>query len=239
MKHLFVGTLLAVVLPVQLAHAQEPAPAPSVVVVFDLSFSMHAIEATDEQVQDGTALPPSRFERARSALVEVIGVLGDPAPGPIGLVGFGTEAFVFSEPTTDMAALRTIVSNLEVGAIDASAGATGDGVARALALLADADGRRQIVLLADGVSAGSVSLAQAGAMAADEGIPVTTLFLATGTDTYMLSSSPFGGGGVQTVDLELDPAPFEELASTTGGAFHTVATTGDVRAVLVDVLGPR
>lgn len=136
------------------------------VVVVDLSRSMLA-----EDVE------PSRFERARFALNDL---LDDQSEGTIGLVAFAGSAHIVTPLTDDAETVRNLLRSLHPDLMPVQGGRLSEGLARARDLLEGIAGQREILVVADDADEAAVGVASE---LLAEGIEVSVLPIGTAEPT--------------------------------------------------------
>jgi Ca-activated chloride channel homolog len=189
-----------------------------VVLAIDVSLSMAA-----------TDVHPSRIEAAQQAAIEFTGQL--PPDHQLGLVAFAGAAHVLVSPGTDRGAVVSAIEALEL----AEATATGEAVFTSLGAIEAAAAEQaedevvpaRILLLTDGYRTYGRSTEEAGAAAAEAGVPVYTV--AFGTDE---GSVEIGG---QLHRVPVDRQSMAALAEVTGGRFYEAATAAELSAVYEDM----
>lgn len=92
-------------------------------------------------------LEPSRMDKAKSELLQLIGGLKGQR---VGLIAFAGKAHLVCPLTTDLDAAKSMVDRIEVGMIPQQGTALGDALERAAKLLAKYPGQKAVVLLTDG-----------------------------------------------------------------------------------------
>jgi Ca-activated chloride channel homolog len=203
------------------ANVQVPKEAATIMLVIDTSASM---EATDVE--------PSRLDAAVSAASEFVEQL--PAQLEIGLVSFDRQARVESPPTTDHAAVLEAIEDLRLG--------PGTAAGEALAVAVDAlraaaeasgaepteeDGGAAVVLLSDGVTTVGRPVVEAAQLAADAGIPVSTI--AFGTDEGAVEVAG------RVIAVPADPDTMAQVAEITSGTFFEAFSGEELREVYEDI----
>jgi Ca-activated chloride channel family protein len=209
--------LAAAALVVALARPQTTVAVPieqaTVMLVTDHSRSMAA-----------TDIAPSRLKAAQRAANRFLD--GIPQDLRVGAVAFNQRARVLQVPTTDRAAVRGPLSQLEAR----GGTATGEGLALALAavrqpvLPGQEPPPAAIVLLADGRASNGRDVLEVAAEAEKAGVKVHTVALGT-------SQGALPGGGTATSD----EATLREVAERTGGTFATAADADELQAVYEDL----
>jgi len=195
-----------------------PKEAATILLVIDTSASM---EATDVE--------PSRLEAAVDAARTFVDQL--PPQLEVGLVSFDRRARVDAPPTTDHRAVQDAIDALRLGPGTAAGDALATAVDAITAARASggsaADGGAAIVLLSDGVTTVGRPVTEAAQMAADAGIPVSTI--AFGTD----------GGAVivqgQVVPVPADPDTMAQVAEIASGTFFEAVSEDQLREVYADI----
>jgi Ca-activated chloride channel family protein len=208
-------------------EAQVPREAASLMLALDVSGSM---EATD--------VDPDRITAAIAAASTFVHDLPDGFQ--VGLVAFDSNARMVSTPTTDHEAVMAALQHLEVG----PGTAAGEAIRTSLAGIADAQAASgiglasttappdeavasTIVLLSDGVTTTGLNPVTAASMAADAGVPVSTITYGTDAGTVTVD------GGV--VPVPPDTATMAEIASTTGGTAFEAASGDELASVYQDI----
>ena len=133
----------------------------------------------------------------------------------IGLILFGTQAYLQAPLTYDRQSVLEILNSVDAGMAGNST-AIGDALGLALKSLKDKGGelnRKVIILLTDGENNdGRLSLPEATAMAAEEGVKIYTIGVGGGRQS--LINAFFGGG-----NTSLDEKSLKRLAAETEGRY--------------------
>ncbi|HSG11832.1 MAG TPA: VWA domain-containing protein [Gammaproteobacteria bacterium] len=140
----------------------------------------------------------------------------------IGIVVFGSQAFVLSPMTLDLQALGNMVDGI-VTRMAGNGTAIGDAIGLGVKKLRERpEGSRVLILVTDGKNTdGSMPPELAAKLAAHEGIRIYTI----GVGSKGLV--PFFEDGQMTqVKMEIDEALLTEVADTTGGAYFRATDTG-------------
>ncbi len=185
-----------------------------IMLVMDLSNSMRA-----------TDLRPNRMIAAKQVIDDFI--LRRHADR-IGAVVFGREAYTPGPLTVDAAALRGLVSSLELGVLDGRGTAIGNGVGTAINRLRRSDAKSKvIILLTDGDSnSGNMSPDQAAEFAKTFRIKVYSVLMGIAPD----EDTQRGRGRVAPGEERYPVRPdiLRAVSEKTGGEFFHV---GDTRAL--------
>lgn len=134
----------------------------------------------------------------------------------IGLVLFGTQAYLQAPLTYDKQSVKEILWNADAGMAGNST-SIGDAVGVALKNLAESEGKPEnkvIILLTDGENNdGSLSLPQAIALAKEEGVKIYTIGAGSDSENF------FGGLFSIPVNAGLDEESLQALAEETKGNY--------------------
>jgi Ca-activated chloride channel family protein len=178
-----------------------------IVLTLDCSLSMQASD-----------IVPDRF----SAMKDVVDEFVRRRPNDrIGAVIFGREAYTLLPLTTDKEALRTMISEMELGMIDGRGTAIGNALGTSLNRLRNSTAEsRVIILLTDGDSnSGNVSPEQAGEFAETMGARIYTVLMGVTDDARVQAGTDvFGRPMWDRGSFPVNPELMEELARRTGGA---------------------
>jgi Ca-activated chloride channel family protein len=152
----------------------------------------------------------------------------------VGLVLFGTRAFLQAPLTPDLATVAKLLEESEVG-LAGEATAIGDALGLAVKHLHERpEGERVLVLLSDGESnAGVLDPKRAAELARDAGVRVYTIGVGTGSQL-----PPSRRRGVRAAGA--DEATLREIASTTNGRYFRADDTESLVGVYreIDALEP-
>lgn len=201
------------------ADVRVPRERATVVLTIDVSLSMKADDVA-----------PDRLSAAQAAAHDFVDSL--PPRLNVGLVSFAGTATVLVPPTTDRARVNQAIDGLEL----AEYTAVGEGLFTALDALEqvpvdpaapDEEVPGRIVLLSDGETTVGRPDAQAAAAAREAGVPVFTIAFGT-------------PHGVVEINGVSEPVPVAErdlraIAATTGGAFYSAASAGELEEVYDDI----
>ncbi len=151
----------------------------------------------------------------------------------LGLILFGTRAYLQAPLTFDKAGLTDILYSMQAGMAGDST-SIGDALALALKNLRNlpANEEKAIILLTDGENNdGSLSLAQAIKLAADENIRIYTI--GVGSPSVFFQMLSMGGSGV-------DEQGLKTLAEVTQGQYFRADKTSELQKIyqLIDQLEP-
>ena len=147
----------------------------------------------------------------------------------IGLVLFGSEAFVASPLTYDNDSVNTVLQSSGIGMAGRTT-AMGDALGLAIKSLRDdpAD-EKAIVLLSDGTSnAGTAEPEDAAELAQTLGITVHTIGL--GSDDSLNDGQQF-----QSASADLDEETLKSIAGASGGKFFRAHTSDELQSIYSEI----
>lgn len=146
----------------------------------------------------------------------------------IGLVLFGSEAFIASPPSYDLNAVNSILQSSGIGMAGRTT-AMGDALGLAIKSLRDDPAlEKAIVLLSDGTSnAGSVEPEDAATLASSLGITVHTIGLG--------SEAVNDQQQFQSASADLDEATLKSIADVSGGKFFRAHTTDELEQIYNEI----
>lgn len=173
---------------------------------------------------------PSRYERARYKIADILKRSGD---AQVALIAYAGDAFVVAPLTDDANTVANLVDSLDPSVMPAPGNDTGRAIDLAVKLIRQAGAREgEVVLLADGASANADA---AAARARSAGVRVSAL----GVGSAQGAPIALGEGGFlkdksgNIVLPKLDGAALAGLANAGGGRYAEYRSdAGDLDAVL-------
>lgn len=198
----------------------------ALVIAFDLSNSMRAED-----------LKPSRYERARFKIADLLGAR---TAGQTALIAYAGSAFAVTPLTRDTDTVEALLFALDPGIMPVQGTRTVEVVERAAELVVQAGAQgADLLLVTDGIKDAEAASVIEAAEAA--GIRVSVLAMATEGGAPI--PDPRGNGLMRSngsvVIAQLERAPLAEVAGETGGTFMlTTPDTRDVEA-LTEVFNGR
>ncbi len=176
-----------------------------IVLAMDVSTSMLARD-----------LYPDRINASKDIAVDF---LSQRRSDRIGIVVFAGESFTQCPLTTDKRTLVTLMNEVTTGLIEDGT-AIGNGLATAVARLAESDAKsRVVILLTDGVNnRGEVAPAMATEIAQQYGIKVYTIGVGKEGMAKFPVQTPWGVQ-LQDVKVEIDEPLLKDIARETGGKY--------------------
>jgi Ca-activated chloride channel family protein len=204
-----------------------PVSGRDLMIALDVSASM----ATADLRLDGR--PVERLHAARSLATEFVARHdGD----RVGLIVFGAQAYLHTPLTYDLQAVRAALADIGVGLAGRET-ALGDAIALTARRLREfRDSEKILIVLTDGANtAGTLTPAQAGWIAAREGLRIHALGLGAKPEGV----APDGGREL-TSSQDLDEDSLRALAQQTGGSYHRATDGAALEAFyrLIDDLEP-
>jgi Ca-activated chloride channel family protein len=155
----------------------------------------------------------------------------------IGLVAFGSEAFIAAPPTLDHDFLRRVLDRLELGVIDGQQTAIGSGLSAAVNRLRDLKSKSRIVILmTDGQNnAGSIPPLTAAEAAASLGVKVYTIGVGTRGFAPVPARDAFGRKVYVKQAVDIDEDTLRKVADKTGGKYYRADSTETLRRVYAEI----
>jgi Ca-activated chloride channel family protein len=212
------------------------------VLVLDLSGSMQAVmENLPQDLRRYVTMEPGQvvLTRLDAAKAVIRDFIARRQSDRIGVVVFGTEAYVLSPPTLDYHLLDTLVSRMRLKLIDGNATAIGDAVGVAVARLRRSTApSKAVVLLTDGDNnAGKISPEYAATLANTVHARLFTIQIGSGEMAKVQTGVDlFGQPTFAMHPYPVNPKLLKELASTTGGEAYVATDARALEASFHDVL---
>lgn len=216
---------IAAARPQRVSTIASPYRARNLMLTLDLSRSM----ATEDFASRRGAV--SRLSGVKTVVKEFVEARKQDR---IGLVVFGSNAYLQSPLTLDHAVVSELVDRLEVG-IAGDATAIGDGLGLSLKRIQDIEGTsKAIILLTDGVSnAGQVNPIKAAKVAKELGVKVHTIGIGS-TDTLRVAQRGFFSQQM-VAQAEFDEATLKEIADITGGVYFNADSIDGLKKVYAEI----
>ena len=171
----------------------------------------------------------SRFEAMQVVLGDFIARrVGD----RVGLILFGTRAYLLTPLTFDLKTVRTQLEESTIG-LAGSDTAIGDGLGLAVKRLRDRpEAQRVVVLLTDGVNtSGELDPRKAAELAASEKVRVYTI----GFGAERMRVNDMFGSHTVNPSADLDVALMTEIAQKTGGQFFRARDTAELSGIYREI----
>ena len=213
-----------------------------IVVVLDLSGSMNAAMSNLPADLETYVAPKPRGVRATridAAKAVIRDFISRRKTDRIGIVVFGSSAYVLSPPTLDYHLLDALVSKMELNSIDSSATAIGDAVGVAAARLRRSHAHsKAIILLTDGdAKGGKISPEYAAHLTNSVGARLYTIQIGQGDTAEVQDGFDlFGQPRYVSMPFPVNPKLLKELATKTGGSTYVASDARSLQASFHDVL---
>ncbi len=218
---LWVGLSVALMRPQWLEpHTEQRSEGYDLMLAVDASHSMDALDFTVAGSQ------VSRMQVVKGVMGRFIeGRQGD----RVGLIIFGSRAFVLSPLTLDRQAVRHLLDDL-VPRIAGDGTAMGDGIGLGVKKLRERPpGSRVLVLIADGENtAGTLPPLVAAQLAAREGIRIYAIGVGSDRKEVPIMEN---GRLITRDDLGFDEAVMQKIAEATGGAYFRGTDTSALESI--------
>ena len=148
----------------------------------------------------------------------------------IGLVVFGTKAYLQAPLTRDHDLVRQMVERLRVGSAGDST-SIGDGLGVSLKRITEVPAKtKAIILVTDGANnSGSVNPLKAAQVAKDLGVKIHTIGIGS------VDPSRLGPMGIPMGEPEFDEAALKEIASTTGGVYFNAQNLDGLKNIYHEI----
>lgn len=212
---LWVALVVALMRPQWLRpHTEISSPGYDLMIAMDASHSMEALDFT----VDGR--PVNRMSVVRGVMGRFIeGREGD----RVGLIVFGSQAFVLSPLSLDRLAVRQALDGI-VPSIAGAATALGDAIALGVVKLRERpQGSRVMIVIADGDNnAGRFVPGEAAAVARVHGVRIYVIGVGSEQDQIPILEE---GAVRYRDDLTMDEGTLQEIAELTGGAYFRATDT--------------
>ena len=199
-----------------------------IVAALDLSGSM---QAEDFEIRGKRV---NRLEMARTVIKQFI----EERPADrIGLVVFGSDAYVATPLTLDHDYLVQTLERLDLRTIPGNQTAIGMGLSTAVNRLRDLKAKSKIVILmTDGQNnAGSVAPLVAAEAASALKVKTYTIGVGTRGQAPMPAMDMFGRRVYQMVPVDIDEDTLEKIADMTGGKYYRADNAENFRKIYAEI----
>ncbi|MFZ5892238.1 MAG: VWA domain-containing protein [Myxococcota bacterium] len=235
--------VLSLARPVDTLHPQAAdEEGIDIIISLDMSGSMKAVlDNVPEDLRryippQPRAIRPTRLDAAKAVVRDFI---SRRKSDRIGMVVFGSSAYVLSPPTLDYQLLDALVSKMDLNLIDASGTAIGDGVGVGVARLRKSTAKsKALILLTDGDNnRGKLSPEYAAHLANSVGVKLFTVQIGQGDAAEVQDGVDlFGQPRYVPQSFPVNPELLKKLASDTGGAMYVATDAKTLQASFHDVL---
>ena len=187
---------------------------------------------------DAEDIAPSRLEKAKRLVSKIVDNL---VSDRIGIIAYAGEAYPLLPITTDYAAAKIFLQNMNADLVSSQGTAIDDAIDLATTYFDDDDTNKILVILSDGEDH-SQKAVEAAKKAAQKGVTIFTI----GIGTKKGSVIPIKKNGSlygykkdqkgQTVITRLDDKTLKEIAQVTGGKYIDGRNTKEVVNYISDAL---
>ncbi len=187
---------------------------------------------------DAEDIAPSRLEKAKRLVSKIIDNL---VSDRIGVIAYAGEAYPLLPITTDYAAAKIFLQNMNTGLVSSQGTAIDDAINLATTYFDEEDTNKILIILSDGEDH-SQKAVDAAKEATKQGVTIFSI----GIGTKKGSVIPIKSNGVlygykkdkngQTVITRLNDKILKEIASVTGGKYIDGTNTKKVVAYIKDAL---
>jgi Ca-activated chloride channel family protein len=199
-----------------------------IAVAVDLSGSM---ASEDFETRGGRV---NRIDMAKSVLA---GFIEKRPNDRIGIVAFGTQAYIAAPLTLDHDFLLKNLERLELGTIEGNQTAIGSGLSTAINRLRELQSKSKIVILmTDGVNnAGKVAPLIVAEAAQALAIKVYTIGVGMRGQAPMPTRDFFGRKVYQMVPVDIDEDTLQKIAQMTGGKYYRADNAEKFQAIYAEI----
>ena len=241
-----VGLVLAVLALARPLNTLRPVTADEegidIVVALDMSGSMNAVldnlpeDLRQYLSQKPPGVRPTRLDVAKAVMRDFI---SRRKSDRIGVVVFGSSAYVVSPPTLDYHLLDQLVAHMEIDLIDPRATAIGDALGVSVARLRRSTAKsKAVILLTDGDNkGGKLSPEYAAKLANVVGAHIYPVQIGTGENAEVQEGFDlFGQPRYVRENYPVNPKLLKELADQTGGHMYIATDARGLQASFHDLL---
>ncbi len=199
-----------------------------IVVAFDLSGSM---AAEDFEIKGQRV---NRVVMAKDVLQKFI---AQRRSDRIGLVAFGTQAYIASPITLDHDFLLKNLERMDLNTINGNQTAIGSALSTGVNRLRELKSKSKIVILmTDGQNnAGKIDPLTAAEAAKALGVKCYTIGVGTRGQAPMPGTDMFGRRGYQMVAVDIDEDTLTKIADMTGGKYYRADNAANFEAIYADI----
>lgn len=199
-----------------------------IVVAFDLSGSMAA---------EDFAIKGQRVNRAAMAKRVLENFIGKRPTDRIGLVAFGTQAYIASPITLDHDFLLKNLERLNLNTINGNQTAIGSALSTSVNRLRELKSKSKIVILmTDGVNnAGKITPLTAAEAAQVLGIKIYSIGVGTQGQAPMPTTDFFGRRVYQMAAVEIDEETLTKISDMTGGKYYRADNAEKFEAIYAEI----
>ncbi len=197
-----------------------------------------ALDMSGSMIAEDFELHGDRANRLAVAKDTLATFINERPADRIGLVVFGTDAYVAAPPTLDHDFLRRVLDRLELGTINGEQTAIGSGLATAVNRLRQLNSKSRIVILmTDGQNnAGKIPPLTAAEAAKALGVKVYTIGIGTrGLAPVPQGVDPVGRKYYRRVQVDIDEDTLKKIADETGGKYYRATDSDALRRIYAEI----
>jgi len=187
---------------------------------------------------DAEDVPPSRLEKAKRLVSEIIDHL---VSDRVGIIAYAGEAYPLLPITTDYAAAKIFLQNMNTDLVSSQGTAIDDAIDLATTYFDEEDTNKILVILSDGEDH-SQKAVEAAKRAAQQGVTIFTIGIGTKKGAVIpikVNGQLYGykkDKNGQTVITRLNDKILKEIAQVTGGKYIDGKSTKEVVNYITDAL---
>lgn len=196
-----------------------------------------AMDLSGSMASEDFELSGQRVNRLQLAKHVLGGFIEKRSNDRIGLVAFGSQAYIASPLTLDHDFLLKNLERLELGAIEGNQTAIGSGLSTAVNRLRELKSKSKIVILmTDGVNnAGQITPLTAAEAAKALGIKVYTIGVGVRGQAPMPTRDIWGRKAYQMVPVDIDEDTLQKIAEMTGGKYYRADNAERFEAIYSEI----
>jgi len=187
---------------------------------------------------DAEDVPPSRLEKAKRLVSEIIDNL---VSDRVGIIAYAGEAYPLLPITTDYAAAKIFLQNMNTDLVSSQGTAIDDAIDLATTYFDEDDTNKILVILSDGEDHSQKAI-EAAKRAAKKGVTIFSIGIGTRKGAVIpvkVNGQLYGykkDKEGQTVITRLNDKILKEIASVTGGKYIPGNSTKEVVKYITDAL---
>ncbi len=187
---------------------------------------------------DAEDVPPSRLEKAKRLVSEIIDHL---VSDRVGIIAYAGEAYPLLPITTDYAAAKIFLQNMNTDLVSSQGTAIDDAIDLATTYFDEEDTNKILVILSDGEDH-SQKAVEAAKRAAQQGVTIFSIGIGTKKGAVIpikVNGQLYGykkDKNGKTVITRLNDKILKEIAQVTGGKYIDGKNTKDVVNYITDAL---
>lgn len=196
-----------------------------------------AMDLSGSMMSEDFEIKGDRINRLEMAKRVLTGFIEKRPNDRIGIVAFGTEAYIASPLTLDHEFLLKNLERLDLETINGNQTAIGSGLSTAINRLRELKSKSKIVILmTDGVNnAGKVAPLTVAEAAQTLGIKVYTIGVGVRGQAPMPTRDIFGRKVYQMMPVDIDEDTLKKIAQMTGGKYYRADNAEKFEAIYSEI----